>query len=368
MPFTEGETKTISYLGNQFKQLGLEPGNGESYLQEVPMVNILATAAPSMQVKTAGSSFNLKAYDDYVIWTDKTDSSITLADAELVFAGFGVVAPEYNWNDYEGLDVKGKVVLVMVNDPGFWIGDTSLFKGKEMTYYGRWTYKFEEAARQGAKGCLIIHNTAAASYPFIVQQGGFNTSRLQLDTRGKDVKHSDVIGWITEPAANRLFAAAGKDSNLLKDANKRGFKPVPLKPALVDAKINYWKTKTSVGINVNQASFSDNWNGGGVNSLAIGGLVNYKAEYSKESYSYASEVILQYGKVKNKGQLQKKTTDRIYWDNKAAVQLSKNWYFFASINFESQFDDGFSYSRDAQGNERENLLSKFMSPGYLTES
>lgn len=146
------------------------------------------------------------------------------------------------------------------------------------------------------------------------------------------------------------------------------FKPVPLEPALVDAKINYWKTKTSVGINLNQASFSDNWNGGGVNSIAIGGLVNHKAEYSKESYSYASEVILQYGKVKNKGQLQKKTTDRIYWDNKAAVQLSKNWYFFASINFESQFDDGFSYSRDAQGNERENLLSKFMSPGYLTES
>jgi len=146
------------------------------------------------------------------------------------------------------------------------------------------------------------------------------------------------------------------------------FKPVKLAPALVNAKINYWKTKTSVGININQAAFSDNWKGGGVNSLAIGGLVNYKTEYSKESYSYASEVILQYGKVKNKSQLQKKTTDRIYWDNKAAVQLSKNWYFFGSMNFESQFDKGFSYSRDKAGNEVENLLSKFMSPGYLTES
>ncbi|WP_316785928.1 DUF3078 domain-containing protein [Pedobacter frigiditerrae] len=146
------------------------------------------------------------------------------------------------------------------------------------------------------------------------------------------------------------------------------FKPVNLTPALVNAKVNYWKTRTSVGININQAAFSDNWKGGGVNSLAIGGLINYKAEYSKESYSYASEVILQYGKVKNKSQLQKKTTDRIYWDNKAAVQLSKNWYFFGSMNFESQFDKGFSYSRDAQGNEKENLLSKFMSPGYLTES
>mgnify|MGYP003583000114 CR=1 FL=1 len=146
------------------------------------------------------------------------------------------------------------------------------------------------------------------------------------------------------------------------------FQPVELKPALVQAKINYWKTKATVGINANQASFSDNWKGGGTNSIAIGALLNHKAEYSKESYSYTSEVILQYGKVKNKDQLQKKTNDRIYWDNKAAVQLSKNWYFFASLSFESQFDKGFSYSKDANGNEVAKILSKFMSPGYLTES
>jgi hypothetical protein len=146
------------------------------------------------------------------------------------------------------------------------------------------------------------------------------------------------------------------------------FQPVELKPALVQAKINYWKTKATVGINANQASFSENWKGGGTNSIAIGALLNHKAEYSKESYSYTSEIILQYGKVKNKDQLQKKTNDRIYWDNKAAVQLSKNWYFFASLSFESQFDKGFSYSKDGQGNEVAKLLSKFMSPGYLTES
>lgn len=146
------------------------------------------------------------------------------------------------------------------------------------------------------------------------------------------------------------------------------FQPVELKPALVQAKINYWKTKATVGINANQASFSDNWKGGGTNSIAIGALLNHKAEYSKESYSYTSEVILQYGKVKNKDQLQKKTNDRIYWDNKAAVQLSKNWYFFASLSFESQFDKGFSYSRDANGNEVAKILSRFMSPGYLTQS
>jgi Zn-dependent M28 family amino/carboxypeptidase len=227
-PFTEGETKTVAYLQDQFKQMGLEPGNGESYIQEVPMANILATAAPSMQVKSAKGSFNLKAFDDYIIWTDKTDSSISLNEAELVFAGYGVVAPEYNWNDYAGLDVKGKVVMVMVNDPGFWIGDTSLFKGKAMTYYGRWTYKFEEAARQGAKGCLIIHNTAAASYPFSVVQNSFNTTRLKLDNRGKNIPNCDVIGWVPEKISHQLFAAAGFDSSLLVKANQPDFKAVPL--------------------------------------------------------------------------------------------------------------------------------------------
>jgi Zn-dependent M28 family amino/carboxypeptidase len=231
-PFTEGETKTIDYLQKEFAAAGLVPGNGNSFLQEVPMVNILATAAPSMEVRTPKSSFTLKAFDDYIIWTDKTDSAISLDKADLVFAGYGVVAPEQNWNDYEGLDVKGKLVMVMVNDPGFWSGDTSLFKGKTMTYYGRWTYKFEEAARQGAKGCLIIHNTAAASYPFAVQQNSFNTARLQLDNRGKDVKNCDVIGWVPETVANKLFTAAGFDSTLLVKANQRGFKAVPLKLAL----------------------------------------------------------------------------------------------------------------------------------------
>jgi Zn-dependent M28 family amino/carboxypeptidase len=231
-PFTAGETKTVDYLQQQFKAIGAAPGNGDNYLQAVPMVNITATASPLMSVTSSKGDFNLKAFDDYVIWTDKTDSLITLDKNELVFAGYGVVAPEHNWNDYAGLDVKGKVVMVMVNDPGFWAGDSSLFKGATMTYYGRWTYKFEEAARQGAKGCLIIHNTKAASYPFSVQQNNFNTSRLQLDNRGKENKNCDVIGWIPERITNKLFVAAGYDSTLLVKANQRGFKAVPLKLAV----------------------------------------------------------------------------------------------------------------------------------------
>jgi Zn-dependent M28 family amino/carboxypeptidase len=227
-PFTESETKTINYLKDQFVSLGLEPGNGSSYFQDVPMVNIATVAAPSMQVQSPKGNFALKGLDDYVIWTDKTDPSIILNNNELVFAGYGVVAPEYNWNDYAGLDVKDKVVLVLVNDPGFNSGDTSLFKGKTMTYYGRWTYKFEEAARQGAKGCLIVHSTEAASYPFTVVQNNWNGSRLRLDARGKTEKNCDVIGWVSTPAAHKLLAAAGYDSTLLAKADQRGFKPVPL--------------------------------------------------------------------------------------------------------------------------------------------
>jgi Zn-dependent M28 family amino/carboxypeptidase len=223
-PFTEGETKTINYLKEKFAGAGLEPGNGESYLQEVPMVRISTNAAPTMEVSNEKTKFTLKGFDDYVIWTDRTDSSINLNREELVFAGYGVVAPEYDWNDYAGLDVKGKIVLVLVNDPGFNANDSALFKGKTMTYYGRWTYKFEEAAKQGAKGCLIIHNTEAASYPFTVVQNNWNGSRLRLDNRGKQESLCDVIGWVSGPTARKLLNAAGTDTSLLATADKRGFK------------------------------------------------------------------------------------------------------------------------------------------------
>jgi Zn-dependent M28 family amino/carboxypeptidase len=227
-PFAEGETKTIQYLQQQFAALGLQPGNGSSYLQEVPMVSIASTPEPTMRVKSPNGSFTIRAYDDYVIWANKTEGDVNLDNTELVFAGYGVVAPEYNWNDYQGLDVKGKVVLVMVNDPGFWIDDTTLFKGKSMTYYGRWTYKFEEAARQGAKGCLIIHNTRAAGYPFSVVQNSFSTARLQLDNRKKEAKTCELQGWLQEATATQIFRAAGLDSSLFRTANERAFKPVPL--------------------------------------------------------------------------------------------------------------------------------------------
>lgn len=227
-PFTPGEVKSIRYIEKVFREEGLEPGNGDSYLQEVPMVNLKTDADSSMKVDSKNGSFILKGYDDYVLWTDKPGTGESFNANEVVFAGYGIVAPEYNRNDYAGLDVKNKIVLIMVNDPGFDSNDENLFHGKTMTYYGRWTYKFEEAGRQGAKGCLIIHNTEAASYPFTVVQNNWNASRLHLDNRGKEEKYADIIGWVSTPTAEKLITAGGADPAILKTAWRSDFKPVPL--------------------------------------------------------------------------------------------------------------------------------------------
>lgn len=210
-PFTRGEKRVIYYLKQTLQILGLEPGNQDSYLQEVPMVEITAHPDTVMQVNSPTGKFSLKGFDDYTLTTERTDSIVTWKNEEVVFAGFGVVAPEYNWNDYEGLDVKGKIVLVLVNDPGFGGTDSTFFKGNTMTYYGRWTYKYEEAARQGAKGCFVIHNTVPAGYPFAVLQNSWNSAHLYLDIRNRKSNYCQGIGWITKDATERLFAAAGKD-------------------------------------------------------------------------------------------------------------------------------------------------------------
>lgn len=233
-PFTEGETRTVDYLVKAYTALGLEPGNGAGYTQDVPLVEISDIAPPSLQLQSKSGKTSFRNMDDFVLWTERPDSVNTIDRNDVVFAGFGIVAPEYNWNDYAGLDVKGKTVIVMVNDPGFY--DSTLFKGHTMTYYGRWTYKYEEAARQGAKACLIIHNTAAASYPFQVVQSSNGGVKLHLDNRNVTGDQLTVQGWITSETASKILAAAGKDSSLLDAAKKRGFRAVPL-PVKISATV-----------------------------------------------------------------------------------------------------------------------------------
>ncbi|RNI25694.1 M28 family metallopeptidase [Rufibacter latericius] len=244
-PFTNGEKKTLAYLEKEARALGLEPGNEGSFLQEVPMVEITSSPAPTMTVK-GKQAMELKGPDDYVIWARRTEENVSIKDSELVFAGFGIVAPEYNWDDYAGLNVKDKVVVVLVSDPGFYSADTTFFKGRTMTYYGRWTYKLEEAARQGAKGCLIVHATEPAGYGFQVVQNNWKTSKFYLDTRGKETNKCAMEGWITTPVAEKLFTAAGKNFQTeLQRAAKPGFKGNSLGLTVstsLNAKVRYDKS------------------------------------------------------------------------------------------------------------------------------
>jgi hypothetical protein len=158
------------------------------------------------------------------------------------------------------------------------------------------------------------------------------------------------------------------DTVLVSSRSNPRMRPVKVPGIGIVKKANYWRTWLSFGVNVNQGAFSNNWSGGGVNSLALGGIFNYKTDYTRDDKNYVTEIILQYGKLKNKDQLERKTTDRIFWDHKVGLKLSKSWNFFGSLNFESQFDKGYSYSKNKAGDEVRTLISRFMSPGYLTES
>ncbi|MCB8963425.1 MAG: M28 family peptidase [Bacteroidales bacterium] len=224
-PFTIGEKRTLAYLQSRMVDLGLKPAFGESYTQDVPMISITSKVPSTIKVNFASKAFVLKADDDYCAWSPTTSTTINIDNTNLIFAGFGITAPEYGWNDFDSIDVKGKIIVVLVNDPGFYTGDTALFKGNTMTYYGRWRYKFEEAERQGAIGCLIVHEDAPAGYPWAVAGNKNNTPQLYLDTPDLGSKQCLVNGWITYNAAIELFKSGGLDyETLKKQSTQKGFK------------------------------------------------------------------------------------------------------------------------------------------------
>jgi len=229
-PFTAGEEKATAYLADQFRKLGLKPGPDGSYFQKVPLVEITGMPAPTMQI-TGGKSgpITLNLSTDYVAFTEQEKPSVAVTNSPLVFAGYGVVAPEYKWDDYAGLDVKGKTVVVLGNDPGNAGNDTTFFKGNAMTYYGRWTYKYEEAARHGATGLLIVHDTKPAAYPWSVVQSSYSGAKLRPQTADKGASKCKLEGWLTLDATKRLFQAAGQSyDDAYAAANKPGFKAIPL--------------------------------------------------------------------------------------------------------------------------------------------
>jgi len=228
-PFTAGEEKTTNYLAAEFKKLGLKPGPNGTYFQAVPLVEITGTPDSTATVAGNGKTLTLKYRADYMARTEREQPTIKVADSPLVFAGYGVVAPEYGWDDYAGLDVKGKTVVVLINDPGNAGNDTTMFRGKAMTYYGRWGYKYEEAARHGATGILIVHDTKPASYPWTVVQSSNGGAKLQPQLPDHGASKVALEGWMTLDAAKRLFTAAGQSyDEAYAAANKKGFRARPL--------------------------------------------------------------------------------------------------------------------------------------------
>ncbi len=228
-PGTAGEEKTVAYISREFDKLGLKPANDGDWFQLVPISSVTTSPDAVLALRGDGFSADLVYGRDMVVSTQRQVPSTALKNSELVFVGYGINAPERNWNDYDGLDVAGKTVVILVNDPGYATQDPELFNGNTMTYYGRWIYKYEEAARQGAAGAIIVHETAPASYPWAVVENSWSGAQIGLTD---DNKHRDklaVEAWIPVERARELFAAAGLSFEQSKSAaQKDGFTPQPL--------------------------------------------------------------------------------------------------------------------------------------------
>ena len=248
-PASKGETLTINYLADELKKAGLTPGAGESYFQEVPLVSISTTPESDLVVKTSDTEMSLQFGADAVLWTKRVSEKESIVNSELVFVGYGVVAPEYDWNDYAGVDMKGKTAVILVNDPGYATQDANLFNGNAMTYYGRRTYKYEEAARQGAAGAIIVHEEGAAGYPWEVVSGSWTGPQFDLIAADKNMSRASIEGWIQKAQAEKIFSAAGFDYLVLKNqAMQKGFKPLSLNATASAAISN--KLEQSVSQNV----------------------------------------------------------------------------------------------------------------------
>ena len=233
-PGSPGEEKTVAYLVSQFKALGLAPGNPDgTYIQPVPLIGI--TSQTTARFDTGSTSLSPVWINDYVAISRRFTEQVSVKDADVVFAGYGVVAPEYGWDDFKDVDVRGKTIIVLVNDPQIPDPkdpsklDDSMFKGKAMTYYGRWMYKYEEASRKGAAACLIVHETRLAGYPFAVVAASNGRENFDLARKDGNRDHVAVEGWLTLDAAQKLVAACGYDLAALKArALRRDFRPVSL--------------------------------------------------------------------------------------------------------------------------------------------
>jgi Zn-dependent M28 family amino/carboxypeptidase len=248
-PFTEGETITVSYLADELGKIGFEPLFEGNWYQSVPMVEIATKVKGPVIIKAGDEMLTFSAPDDIAAESPSLKETVNIDDMPMVFCGFGIVAPEYGWDDYEDVDVKGKCVVVLVNDPGLYSGDTALFKGRSMTWYGRWTYKYEEAARQGASAILIIHETIGAGYNYSIPRKSSITPSLYMDRSEDEVPPCELTGWLSSDAASLLFKSLGYDvAELREKACTREFRGFKMDAALTMRMENSHTRNTSVNV------------------------------------------------------------------------------------------------------------------------
>ncbi|MBD2843067.1 M28 family metallopeptidase [Erythrobacter rubeus] len=230
MPGTEGETKTVALLTERFEAAGLQPGNGDSWVQEVPLVEITGKNFAPLTITNGDTDLVYDFGDEWVGVTYREEERVQLANSEMVFVGYGINAPERGWNDYEGVDVTGKTVVILVNDPDYESpGLEGTFNGKAMTFYGRWTYKYEEAARQGAAGAIIVHDTEPASYGWNVVESSWSGPQAYAARGDNPPPLTTMNGWVQKDVAREILSAAGQDLDALTAAAKQeGFEAVEL--------------------------------------------------------------------------------------------------------------------------------------------
>ena len=247
-PGTHGEELTVDYISRAFAALGLEPGVDGAWVQNVPIATAQVTNNPTLSLGSGRYAFGT----DFVAWTKRLEAHTAIQNAELVFVGYGVVAPENNWNDYAGIDMRGKIAVILINDPDFATGDDRGFGGRAMTYYGRWVYKFEEAARQGAAGAIIIHEDAAAAYGWGTVQSSWSGPQVDLVRADAGASRVQVEGWIQNRVAQELFQRAGLDLGVERvRAQQRGFTPVSLRQRgsiALDTSITQSQSRNVIGV------------------------------------------------------------------------------------------------------------------------
>lgn len=249
-PATPGEEKTIAYLQQQFEALGITPGNNGSYFQPVDVTEITTSNNPVLEIQGNSYEASFTYGDQMMAGTQHQIAAIDIQNADMVFVGYGIVAPERNWNDYAGVDVTDKTVVILVNDPGYATQDPELFNGNAMTYYGRWTYKYEEAARQGAAAALIVHETGPAGYGWEVVSNSWSGPQIGLTSSNLNEDLTDIEGWLTLESAEALFAGAGLNYQELKAAAAQpGFTAVEMSDLKASVSIEN-STRTSTSQNV----------------------------------------------------------------------------------------------------------------------